>query len=225
MYMLKNLWFEVNTGRSLTNYHYGQNRLILIKIFSFMDAALHELQQCGPFLWAAVLQKLLWHRSFPWDAVLQKQTAPVWVPHGPQILPVSFTDNLPQRGLLSTGFSFLQDISTCCGMVSSMGCSVNICSDVVHHGLQGDNHHSHSPLYELQRNLSSGAWSTSSFLTDLDVCRVVSLTILFSLTAAAWHFPAFIKYVIFEVQQVLPIVSALACGGPLLEPVETGSIQ
>lgn len=106
-----------------------------------------------------------------------------------------------------------------------MGCSVSICSDVVHHGLQGDNHHCHSPLHGLQGNSCSGAWSTSSFLTDLDVCRVVSLTVFFPLTAAAWHFPVFIKYIIFEVQQVLLIVSALAHGGSLLEPAETGSIQ
>ncbi|KAK4810807.1 LOW QUALITY PROTEIN: hypothetical protein QYF61_008779 [Mycteria americana] len=131
-----------------------------------------------------VLHKLLQYRyrSFPWGTVLQEQTAPVWVPHrvtgparrpapvwaplhGPQILP----GNLLQHGLLSTGCSFLQGMSICCGVGSSVGCRVDICSTTVLHGLQGDKLLHHGLRYRLQGNLCSGTWSTSSpsFFTDL----------------------------------------------------------
>jgi len=73
-------------------------------------------------------------------------------------------------------YSFLQGMSTCSGVGSSMGCRVDICFTVVLHGLQGDNllhcHH----LYGLQGTLCCGTWSTyfPSVFTDLSVCRDVS---------------------------------------------------
>jgi len=36
----------------------------------------------GSHLWEIVLHEHLQHESFPWDGVLQEQTALVWVPHG-----------------------------------------------------------------------------------------------------------------------------------------------
>ena len=85
--------------------------------------------------------------------------------------------SLLQRGL-PTGSQPPSDTFTCAGVgSSSMGCrwrsalpwtSMGARRSLAHHGL----HHG------LQGNLCSGAWSTSfpSFLTDLGLCRVVSLT-------------------------------------------------
>ncbi|KAK4832092.1 hypothetical protein QYF61_020707 [Mycteria americana] len=58
------------------------------------------------------------------------------------------------------------------------GLQVDICSTMDLHGLQGDTLPHHGLHHRLQGNLCSGAWSTSStsFFTDLGVCRVVSLT-------------------------------------------------
>jgi len=77
---------------------------------------------------------------------------------------------------LSMGCSFLQSMSTCCGMGSAICCSAGICSDIVLHGLQRDDLCHHGLLLGLQVNLCS--WSTCSlfFLTDLHVCIVFSLT-------------------------------------------------
>jgi len=58
------------------------------------------------------------------------------------------------------------------------GLQVEICSTMDLHGLQGDSLPHHGLHNELQgKTLCSGTWSTSSlsFLTDLAVCRVVSL--------------------------------------------------
>ena len=59
----------------------------------------------------------------------------------------------PARSLLhhglSTASSFLQGISACTGVGSFMGCSVDICSILVPHGLHGD-------------NLSSPGWTWAS---------------------------------------------------------------
>jgi len=99
------------------------------------------------------------------------QTAPAWVcsmryspsgtdcssavPRGLQFLP----ENLFLLGL-STGFSILQGISTCCNVGSCTGCSVDISSTINLHGLQGENLCHHSLLQGLQRNLFSGTWIT-----------------------------------------------------------------
>jgi len=89
---------------------------------------------------------------------------------------------------------------------------VDICSTVDFHGLQ--------------RNLCSGAWSTSSpsFFTDLGVGIVVSLTysqpsLPIAAPVAQKPFPL-LKYVITE---VLPLF-ALARGGSVLELSDIGSI-
>ena len=140
-------------------------------------------------------------------AVLQERTAPVWVPHGatgPASKPAAAWGSLhrvtaPARSLerLSTGCSFLQGTST-----------------VVLHGLEGDNLRHHG----LQRNLCSGAWSTSSFFINLSVFRAVSLTSSHSsLRAAAQHFLPFLKYVITEAVPPLLMGSALASDRSILE--------
>lgn len=46
---------------------------------------LHNLPQFEFYLQTAVLHKLLQWGSLPWDAVLQEQTAPVWVEYSPFI--------------------------------------------------------------------------------------------------------------------------------------------
>jgi len=73
---------------------------------------------------------------------------------------------VPARSLLlhglSMGCSFLQGTSTCCGVGSSMGCRVDICSSVVLHRLQVDDLLPHGLLHRLQENLCFSAWSTSS---------------------------------------------------------------
>lgn len=104
------------------------------------------------FFTLLILQELLQHGSVPQGTVLQEWTALAWVPQGLYFRP----ENLLLCGF-SMGYIFLQTIATCCGIRSSMGCSVDICSDVVFpmgyreyllhrgllHGLQGDNllHH------------------------------------------------------------------------------------
>ncbi|KAK4827402.1 hypothetical protein QYF61_017807, partial [Mycteria americana] len=80
---------------------------------------------------------------------------------------------VPARSLLlhglSTGCSFLQGTSTCSGMGSCMGYSVDICSIMVLLGLRGDNLRHCGLHHRLQGSLCSSAWSTSSssFFTDL----------------------------------------------------------
>jgi len=46
------------------------------------ETVLHKLLQRESFPQAAALHELPQHGSFPWDAVLQAQAAPAWVPHG-----------------------------------------------------------------------------------------------------------------------------------------------
>lgn len=72
---------------------------------------------------------------------------------------------------LSTGCNFLQAIPA----YSTVGSSMDICSTVIHYGLQGDGLQGdsllyHGCLYGLQV-ISSSAWSTysPSFFTDLGV--------------------------------------------------------
>lgn len=64
---------------------------------------------------------------------------------------------------------FLQEISNCSSVGSSMGCSMNICS--AEYLLQRGFFH------RLEGNLCIGSWSTSSpsfFFSDLGVCNTVS---------------------------------------------------
>lgn len=122
------------------------------------DTILQTLQ-CGSFPWAAVLKELLQHRSFTCGAVLQAQTASAWTRH------TSHQKNLLQRGLFSLGHNSceepvpawalhgLQGTSTCSSVRPSMGCRVDICSNVVLHGLQGKNLLHHGLLHKMQGNL------------------------------------------------------------------------
>ena len=134
------------------------------------QAVLHELLTSGSFPQAAVLQELLKCSCFPWGTVIQDKHAPAQDPHGLQFP----TESQLWHGI-SKDCSFLQDISTWHDVGSSIGCSVDICSTVDLHVLQGHSLHHHCLLHGLQGNLCSGTWSTSSLsFTDLGVCRVVS---------------------------------------------------
>jgi len=179
----------------------------------------------GPSYGLAVLQTLLQHGSLSWSTALQEWTSPAWVPRMLHALP----ENLLLCELRSTGRSTLQGISTCCGMRSSMGCSVDICCTVVFDGLHGGNMCHHSLYRGLQGNLCSGAWSTSShsFFADPGVCRAVSLTffLLLSPTAAAQHFLPFLKCIFTEAPSLSLMGSALASSGSILELAGTGSGQ
>lgn len=52
-----------------------------------------------------ILHELFSHQSLPWRAVLQEETAPARVIHGPQVLP----ENLLLHGVLSMGCCSLQE--------------------------------------------------------------------------------------------------------------------
>jgi len=65
------------------------------------------------------------------------------------------------------------------GSSGQSGLPEQICSTVDLHGLQADSLPHHGLHHRLQgKNLCSGTWSisSSSFFTDLGVCKVVSLT-------------------------------------------------
>ncbi|KAK4810648.1 hypothetical protein QYF61_007385 [Mycteria americana] len=106
------------------------------------------------------------------------------------------------------------------------GLQEDICSTVDLHGLQGDSLPHHGLHHELQGNLCPGAWSTSSssFFTDLGVCRVVSLTYSHSSFPAAvvQQFLPLLKYVITEALPPSLMGSALASSGSVLEPAGIG---
>jgi len=87
-----------------------------------------------------------------------QEPAPVWAPHG-------VTASFRHPSALAWG--------------PFHGLQVDICSTVDLHGLQGDSLPHHGLHHELQgKALCSGVSSTSSssFFTDLGVCRVVSFT-------------------------------------------------
>lgn len=96
----------------------------------------------------SAVQEQLHHGPFPWAVVLQEQTAPAWVPCRPQFSP----DSLLHSGLFSMGCSFLYSILVR-GVMSSTGCSVNICAGVALHGLQVDRLVHHGHLDRIQENL------------------------------------------------------------------------
>lgn len=80
-----------------------------------------------------VFDELLHHLSVLQGAVLREQTGPAWVCHGTSVS----AGSLLLCGLL-IGCSFLQAISTWSGVGSSMGCSVAVCSDMVHYTALSD---------------------------------------------------------------------------------------
>jgi len=139
-----------------------------------------------------------------------RNPAPAWVPKGSPALPA----NLLRRGLLSPWVrrscqepapvqaphrvtaSFSHPPPLAWGPFH--GLQVEICSTVDLHGLQGDNLAHHGLHHELLgKALCSGISSTSStsFFTDLGVCRVVSLTSSHSslLTAILLQFVFFLS--------------------------------
>ncbi|KAM9639019.1 uncharacterized protein ACIBXB_013710 [Morphnus guianensis] len=119
-----------------------------------------------------------------------------------------------------------------CGVLH--GLQVDICSTMDLPGLQGDSLPHHGLHHHgLQGNLCSGIWSTSSssssFFTDLGVCRVVSLTCShFSLRLAflcVLELFFLLKYVIPEALPLSLIGSAVAGGRSILEPAGMGSLE
>ena len=145
------------------------------------ETVLYKLPPRESFPWAAALHKLPQHGQ---GAALQEQTVPAWAPCQQIFSSVGSSrrgSTGPARSLLQhrlsigsqppSGIHLIQ-----CG--EHRGLQVAICSTVDLHGLQGHSLPHHGLLHELQGNLCSSAWSTSSssFFTDLGVCRVVSLT-------------------------------------------------
>ena len=157
-------------------------------------------------------------------------------PAGSQALPA----NLLWRGLLSPqvhrswqepapawgssqGHGFLQ-ASTYCRWISappwpSMGCRGTTCLTMVF-----------ITSYKGRLSiLTFQAPPPPSFFTDLDVCRVVSLTLshssLYPAVSPAEFFLPFLKYFITELLPPSLIGLALASGGSILEPADTGFYQ
>jgi len=98
-----------------------------------------------------------------------------------------------------------------------------------HHGLQGDSLPHHGLHHELQGNLCSNPWSTSSSssFTDFGVCGVFSFTYSYSspLTAVGQKiFFPLLKCIIPEVLPPLLMGSALASDRSALELADIGSI-
>jgi len=134
------------------------------------EIVLRKLLQCVSCLQAAVLHELLHHVSFLWGTVLQEQTDPVWVPHG---VTSPASKHAPAWAALSTG-----PARTLLQRGLSMGSRPPSGITLLWHGilprLQVHSLPHHGLLHRL---LCSGTWSTScssSFFTDLGVCRVVS---------------------------------------------------
>ena len=133
--------------------------------------------------------------------------------HGPLSIGHAPARNLLQLRL-SMSCSCLQGVFTCSWVGSSTVYSVDVCSTVVFHGLQGDNYDLHQKMLS---NPCSGACSTSSLslLCQLGICRAFSLIFYhLSLRDAARHFLPFLKCVVTEVPLSL-IGSALASGGSI----------
>ncbi|KAM6367316.1 palmitoyltransferase ZDHHC14 isoform 5-T6 [Alca torda] len=108
-----------------------------------------------------------------------------------------------------------------CSTVNLHGLQVDICSIVDLHGLQEDSLPHHGLHQGLQGNLCFGAWSTSSpsFLTDLGVCRDITLTVIPLFWLLLMPHSNLLKYVIQEVLSLSPMSSALASGRSTLELV------
>lgn len=80
------------------------------------------------------------------------------------------------------GCSFLQVLSTCYAMGSSMGYTVEICSGVILHGLQVHKLFHHG-LHSLQRDLYSMLGAPPrppSFFIHFGVCRAAAFTFFLS---------------------------------------------
>jgi len=155
-------------------------------------------------------------------------------PMGSQVLPA----NLLQRGLLSPrghrscqepapgrAFHGVTDSFRPIHLLWSVvlhGLQVDICSTMDLHGLQGYNLPHHGLHHGLQGNLCFGTWitSSSSFFTDLGVCRVVSLTCSYSslpLQMPLHVLFLLLNYVITETPPPSPMGLALASSGSILE--------
>lgn len=120
-------------------------------------------------------------------------------------------------------------ISTCWSMGSSMGCCLDIYSDMVHHILQWNNLLYHGLLQRLQGILWSSAWSTSSISCILTICKL--FLSLISLSNNKQQFLYYYYYFPFGKKNIstkaLPtslISSTLASGVSLLEMPGTSSL-
>jgi len=98
------------------------------------ETAGHKFLQSESFPWATGLHKLLQCGFLPRGAVLQEQTAPLWVPHGvtspaskpgPAWAPLSTGPQVLPRACSSVGFPqghSLLWVSACSRVRSSVGC-------------------------------------------------------------------------------------------------------
>lgn len=201
-------------GRSLNNYHQGQNRLSFKKInliycqlkikldgeikrqklkrFSPPPSSQAQLHCFIPDSLTSSFRDTEQYRGMGKSScseflalhICHFSLAPAWVLSWAAVLRVKPTPVWPLHSL-----QFIQNTSVYSGMVSIMGCSVDNCISVVHHVLQGDSLLPHG-LHRLQRNLWSSVWNTSS------PCSAASLTLssaslfltLFSLYSASQCF-------------------------------------
>jgi len=185
---------------------------------------LHELLQCESFLGAAVLHKLLQHLSFLPGAAFQEQTAPEWICHGvtsPASKLALEWAPLSMGPLVHRSYQNPVPVQAPHGVTAFFG-HPNLLRCGVLHGLQGDSLPHHSLHHQLQGNLYSGAWITSSpsFSTALRVCRVCT-------PLSCWKMPLrtlffLLKYGITEELPPSLMGLALASGRSVLELVGTG---
>jgi len=138
-------------------------------------------------------------------------------PTGSQVLPANLlqpglsTESQPPSGIHLLWRAILH------------GLQVDICSTMDLHGLQWDSLPHYGLLHGLEGNLCSGTWSisSSSFFTDLGVCRVVCLTYSLFYPFAVFS-PSLICYPRGATSVVGPSWSRLAL--TLLDVGETSSI-
>lgn len=126
---------------------------------------------------------------------------------------------LLQYELVSINWSLLLSRSAFSGMESSTDCSVDLCSDMIHHRMKGLNLFHHSPT----GMFCSGAQNISSSSSLSLVSSWLFISIFFPLLSQSCCsvFLSFLKYFTTEVQL---IGSDLASSLSLLEPSGTGLI-
>lgn len=104
----------------------------------------------------------------------------------------------------------MEDISICLILGSSMDWNVNICSDMVFHGLERQPRH-HRFRHRLQ-NCCSCTWSISSFPSSetLRSAGLFSISFFTPFSVFAQSFLKFLKYVVTEGPLASLMVSVLA---------------
>lgn len=170
----------------------------------------------GSLPWDIVLHKLFQRGSFPQAAALQEQLQP-----GSPAGLSSWQEFIPAWAL--------QGLHLPSGHIQLLrsrvltGWNVEICSRVVHHGLQEKSLLYHGPPHKLQGNPISGAWS--SFLSGLGCLQgCFTFFSLLSLTAAVQNFLSLLEYVTTQLPPPSLIGSVLDSSWPILELSGTASV-